>query len=136
MIKDGKLVAQVPYDANPDYLKVSMRKAKMALLDNLLNEMAHGRYWVIRFDEEWPHSRDIAWYEFNSMHGIITDRPAYKLFVTISEAPTRKLEIPEDYMVSYEDLSNARLSRTAIGEIKRRIKRKLWNSFSFLTNQK
>jgi len=79
---DWQLLVPIPLDRIDDaeFVKFHIRGAKKQLLDKLMDEAWHGRYWIIRIDEKPPESWEIDQADFNFERVVY-----YRLKLYISE---------------------------------------------------
>jgi hypothetical protein len=108
--------------ADSGYVKHVVRAWKHEALDRLLDEAWHGRYWVIRFDEEWLDAR------FAHQPGLYYSIPRegdkiVRLRMRITEAHTERWVIPEPPLPMEEvwEYSTRRYAKTVGQRIKKRL---------------
>lgn len=115
-----KLCMEIPFDPHmPDeYLSHYIRAEKMNMLDKIMDEMYHDRWWAIRFHERWPS-------QYEKIRATFPPYPltTYVIECEISEIQSEHFVMPE--LAMYESWSTHRVAMTAVGELVRRIKRKL-----------
>ena len=78
------------------YIAHALRQAKREMIEALFEKAWHGRYWVIRLDEEWP-SKDEVWYAEHGMR--YSSTVSYRLTMRITEAQSREYVPPVEYSI-------------------------------------
>ena len=105
----------------PEYVKEIIRHWKHDLLDGILDQAHHERYWVIRFREEWIDAQE-EWPRAGYPSDPQPGDKIVRLYGSITEAHTEHWTVPVGNPVAIWEIPNKKHAAT----IYQKAKSKFW----------
>jgi hypothetical protein len=104
--------------ASKEEIAHELKRARRMIGVKLVEGVMYSRWYAFRIDERPPKPWEYDIHDFYKL-------PEYQLRLQISAVQSEHITMYEDTMLDYSSMPWSRLSWSAIGEIKRRIRAKL-----------